>query len=95
MQTYKDTNNQLHVLDSVDFEHLLPVGCVAITAVEADAIRQAAIVPPTANELIQQQIATLEATISSRRLREATLGTDNGWLKSLDAQIAKLRAGLK
>lgn len=39
MPNYKDTNNKLHVLDSAEFEHLLPVGCVPITEEEAEALR--------------------------------------------------------
>jgi len=35
---YKDTQNNIHVLDSVDFEHLLPQGAVQITSEEAQAI---------------------------------------------------------
>jgi hypothetical protein len=50
--------------------------------------------PPTAQQLTLAEIHTLEATITPRRLREALLGTDNGWLASIDAQIATLRAGL-
>ena len=38
MQNYKDTNNQIHFLDSTEFEHLLPEGCVKITQAEAEAI---------------------------------------------------------
>lgn len=41
MQNYKNTNNQIHVLDSTEFEHLLPAGCVKITQAQADAIRVA------------------------------------------------------
>lgn len=36
---YKDTNNNLHFLDDASFFHLLPTGCVAITAEEAESIR--------------------------------------------------------
>lgn len=45
--------------------------------------------------LILAQIATLEATITNRRLREAAL-SDSGkaWLADVDAQIAALRAQL-
>ncbi len=43
---------------------------------------------------IQQQIDTLEATMTPRRIREAANGTDNGWMKALDAQIAALRTQL-
>lgn len=39
----------------------------------------------------KQQIALLESRMTFRRLREAVLGTDNGWLKNLDSQIASLR----
>jgi len=35
---YKDTNNQIHVLDSTEFEYLLPADCIRITQAEADAI---------------------------------------------------------
>ena len=38
MPHYKDSNNELHFLDSSEFEYLLPIGCVKITQVEADAI---------------------------------------------------------
>ena len=36
---YKDTNNELHFLDSAEFEYLLPADCVAITDEEAQAIQ--------------------------------------------------------
>ena len=49
-----------------------------------------ALTPPT----IKEQIATLEAQVTERRYREAVLGTDNGWLADIDAQIAALRAQL-
>ena len=51
--------------------------------------------PITGNALILSQIATLESTISERRKREAILGTDNGWLAGIEAQIAALRAQLE
>lgn len=50
--------------------------------------------PASAHELALIQIADLERTVTQRRMREAALGTDNGWLKALDAQIAALRASL-
>lgn len=43
---------------------------------------------------IDQQIAALEAKMTPRRIREAANGTDNGWMKALDAQIAALRTQL-
>jgi len=39
MPYYKDTNNNLHFLDSTEFEYLLPVDCTPITDEEAQAIQ--------------------------------------------------------
>ena len=39
MPHYKDLNNSLHFLDSTEFEHMLPAGCVQITDEETDVIR--------------------------------------------------------
>ena len=36
---YKDTNNNLHFLDSAEFEYLLPADCIAITDEEAQVIQ--------------------------------------------------------
>ena len=38
-----------------------------------------------------KDIAALEATITPRRIREAILGTDNGWLADIEQQIEVLR----
>jgi hypothetical protein len=43
---------------------------------------------------IKAQIIALEATATPRRLREAVLGTDSGWLGNLNTQITALRAQL-
>jgi len=40
------------------------------------------------------EIARLEAEVTARRIREATLGTDGGWLAAQDALIAIERAKL-
>lgn len=90
MNFYKDAENKVHCLDSSDFEDLLPAGCVSITAEEAAALEPL----PTANELIIRQITGLEATVTPRRIREAVLGIDNGWLAALNTQVAALRDGL-
>lgn len=47
------------------------------------------------NTAILQQITILEATITTRRMREAALGTDAGWMKALDTQIVTLRSQLE
>jgi hypothetical protein len=36
---YKALDNSVYYLDSVEEEHFLPAGCVAITEEEADALR--------------------------------------------------------
>lgn len=43
---------------------------------------------------IRKQIVLLEARMTPRRMREAVLGTDGGWLTNLEKQIASLRAEL-
>jgi len=45
-------------------------------------------------ELVREQIVLLELQQTPRRMREAALGTDGGWLASLDAQIQALRKQL-
>lgn len=47
------------------------------------------------NDLVRSKIAELEATVTPRRLREAAIGTDGGWLKNLADQISTLRKKLK
>lgn len=42
----------------------------------------------------REQIVGLEATVTPRRIREAVLGIDGGWLAGVDAQIAALRGQL-
>ncbi len=39
MPHYKDIENKLHWLDSAEFEHLLPAGCVQITNDEAQSLQ--------------------------------------------------------
>lgn len=41
MPHYKTTENKLYFLDSEDFEHVLPEGCVKITDEEAAQITEA------------------------------------------------------
>ena len=49
---------------------------------------------PTAAALLKAEILALELTVSQRRIREALLGVDDGWLAALNGQIAGLRAQL-
>lgn len=50
--------------------------------------------PLTGDELIKRQIVVLESQQTPRRIREAALGIDNGWLAGIEAQIEALRAQL-
>lgn len=45
----------------------------------------------TANDEILRQIFNLELTVSNRRIREAILGIDDGWLKATNDKIVALR----
>jgi hypothetical protein len=48
----------------------------------------------SSNEVIISQIAALESTVTPRRIREAVLGSDSGWLANINNQIAILRGNL-
>ena len=49
---------------------------------------------PPESEIIKSQIRQLESTVTQRRMREAALGMDNGWLEHLNQQIETLRNSL-
>lgn len=49
---------------------------------------------PSQNEIIKNQIVVLESQQTPRRMREALLGTDNGWLAGIESQIETLRTRL-
>ena len=51
--------------------------------------------PLTGDDLIKRQIVVLEYQQTPRRIREAALGIDNGWLAEIEAQIQALRAQLE
>ena len=68
---FKDTNNNLHFLDSAEFEYLLPADCIAITDEEAQAIQA---------EIEANQPAPVELT-PQEKLANAGLTVDE--LKSL------------
>lgn len=50
---------------------------------------------PTQSDLALTQIRDLESKITNRRLREAVLGIDEGWLAETNERILKLRLELK
>jgi hypothetical protein len=51
--------------------------------------------PLTLEELIKREILAIEAQVTDRRVREAVLGLDEGWLAARNAEIAALRAQLQ
>jgi hypothetical protein len=73
-------------------DDLIPADFVFATDEQVQAIQNPA---PTAEQVIKGQIATLETSVTPRRMREAVLGTDAGWLADVDVQIAALRAQLQ
>ena len=88
---YKTPDNSLHFLDSAEFEYLLPAGSVPITDEEAAQIRVANLPVVDPKIAIQAQIATLEASITPRRLREYIAG-DHSFVPDVNVAIAALRA---
>lgn len=91
MPNYKDTSNKVHFLDSAEFEHLLPVGCVAISDSEAALLSQA-IDPNTPNPRIVEIKAELVA-LDMKRIRPLAEG-DTEYLATINAQAVVLRAEL-
>lgn len=88
---FKDDKDQVHAIDTLDAVGLLPAGSIEITAQEASALSNPQL--PHAVS-IKEQIIALEAEVTPRRMREAALGSDDGWLLALDKKIAELRAKL-
>ncbi|MCL1861833.1 MAG: hypothetical protein FWG52_09950 [Proteobacteria bacterium] len=56
------------------------------------ASKKWALVEPDPADVIRWKIDDIEATITPRRMREASLGIDGGWLAARDEEIAALRA---
>ena len=50
---------------------------------------------PTARETVLSELAALEMSVTPRRIREAVLGVDDGWLKAVNDNIEQLREQLK
>jgi hypothetical protein len=67
MQNYKDSDNNVHVLESEKFKHLLPVGSVKITQAQADVLSA----PPvkTSAEINADKDARVEAELGSDMVR--------------------------
>lgn len=65
MALHKDPQGSIH--DDMDGAALqyLPAGCVEITEAEAEAIRQAAIIPPTTAEIIKSFTDAIQARLDT------------------------------
>ena len=50
--------------------------------------------PVNPDDALLLQISDLEQTITPRRIRDAILGTDNGWLAEVESEIETLRSQL-
>lgn len=60
MPHYKDTQNNLHFVEAEN-AHRLPTGSIQITDEEAESIRIAAIMPPSADDMRARRDALLAA----------------------------------
>jgi len=83
---YKAPNNSLHLIDSVEYEHLLPAGSVQITDAEAANIRA-----------VVQAEAQASRTYTEKRAAEYPPFNDylDGVVKGDQAQIDKYIADCK
>lgn len=92
MPHFKDSSGKVHFLTPEDiaagFSRFLPQD---VQEISEDEAKRAIIKPIGKNDAILAQIVELEATVTPRRLREAAVGIDGGWLKDVDDQIADLR----
>ena len=94
MSHFKTPDGKLHFLDDgIEPASVpgFPVDAIEISDMEAATLVQV----PSLSDKIKQEIAELEATITPRRLREAVLGIDDGWLAALNNQIVDLRTQLR
>lgn len=78
MPDYRDPHGNLHFIESIQFENLLPPGCVQISADDAEAIRAAS----KANRQAVPSIVTM------RQARIALLHAD--MLAQVNAAVAAL-----
>jgi hypothetical protein len=90
MSHFRNPNNgKIHAYDDDD-----PTQQPFIEKAKASGWKQ--INPPTVAAIpnwdLISEILKLEQTITPRRLREAILGVDNGWLQKTEKQIAALRS---
>lgn len=85
MNFYKDINNQVHALDSVQFQHLLPAGCVEITEAEATELTTPII---SAEEIKAEKWAAIKLERARRQAGGVKVG--DKWFHSDDASRLQL-----
>jgi hypothetical protein len=69
-----------------------------IRLVDGKWVRTFSVVAKTPAELsvaLMDEVLLLEGKITQRRLREAVLGTDGGWLAGIEAQIESIRSQIR
>jgi hypothetical protein len=89
MKHFISTAGQLHAYEEDGSQdHLIPADSVPATDEQVNASQNPALTP---EQVRNAAISKIESQITPRRLREAVLGTDGGWLANAEAQIAALR----
>ena len=86
-----------YAIDAIDGHTLVASSTAVIGGTYLDGVftaPPAPPIPPAPSLTVEQQIILIEATITDRRIREAILSIDNGWLANLNVQINALRAKL-
>ena len=78
--------------DLADTWHPAPDGTVQ--GMIFDGANYASAPGPSVNDILKSKILGLESQQTERRIREAINGTDGGWMKNLEDQIAALRSQL-
>lgn len=81
MPYYKDSNNQLHFLDSTEFAYLLPLSCTEVTDTEAETIRLSQIPPEPPIVVSALQIRKALTQLGLRTAVESAVATGSQDLK--------------
>lgn len=89
---YKDSNNTIHALDSIEFEHLLPTDCISITDGEAQELQSKTDVNTNIDRLAEiDATLTILDTKKIRAISDAILLKDTSKLEELEEESNKLR----
>lgn len=97
MLNYKDINNQIHCIDSEEFESLLPIGCVRISDEEVCEIRRVQELPEsieTAKSELYALVARSHANFIARKTGNPSTQEVASWKAKRDLAI-KLESGIE